>query len=373
MMESEAKCVAHYKQNFGDAQAMTNLVSVSSRREFLMTSTQMIAGAVAGSMLVKAQTEPDWPTISNRSEWQKARRRVLEGMQAVMGNLPEMKKGRVEIVEIEKEELQAFTRTKIKYRSPDGDFIPAYLLTPKNLKRTAPAMLCLHQTTKIGKEEPAGIGGNANLHYAKELAEQGYVCIAPDYPYLGENDFDPYQSGYISCSMKGIVNHIRAVDVLQSLPQVAKDRIGAIGHSLGGHNTLFVAAFDSRIKAMVTSCGFTSFGKYYNGDLTGWAGNRYMPLIAEKYGKDPARMPFDFPGILASLAPRPIFINAPLRDSNFEVSGVKDCVGMAESVYSRVFKARNSLMAVYPDTGHEFPTEIRKRAWSFLNQWLKSR
>lgn len=369
-MESEAKCAAHYKQNFGDAQAMTNLVRINSRREFLMSSAQAIAATVAGSTLVQAQRKLDWRTLRNQSEWQKARRQVLEGMQAVMGNLPEIKKGKVEIVEIEKEELQAFTRTKIKYRSPDGDWIPAYLLTPKNLKRIAPAMVCLHQTTKIGKEEPAGIGGSANLQYAKELAERGYVCLAPDYPYLGENDFDPYQKGYVSCTMKGIVNHIRAVDVLQSLPQVAKGRIGAVGHSLGGHNTLFVAAFDNRIRAMVTSCGFTSFGRYYNGDLTGWAGKRYMPLIAEKYGKDPAQMPFDFPDLLSSLAPRPLFINAPLRDSNFEVTGVKDCVKIAESVYSRVFKAKNSLMAVYPDAGHEFPSEIRKQAWSFLDQWL---
>ena len=45
-----------------------------------------------------------------------------------------------------------------------------------------PAMLCLHQTTKIGKEEPAGLGGNPNLHYALHLAQRGYVTLAPDYP-----------------------------------------------------------------------------------------------------------------------------------------------------------------------------------------------
>jgi len=41
-------------------------------------------------------------------------------------------------------------------------------------------------------------------------------------------------------------------------------------HSLGGHNTLVVAAFDERVKAMVTSCGFTSMRKYDNGNLAGW-------------------------------------------------------------------------------------------------------
>ena len=83
-------------------------------------------------------------------------------------------------------------------------------------------MLCLHQAIKMGKDEPVGLEGNANLHYAKELAERGYVCIVPDYPYLGENAFDPYQNGYVSCTM-GIVNHRRAVDVLQSLVRSRPD------------------------------------------------------------------------------------------------------------------------------------------------------
>jgi hypothetical protein len=91
-----------------------------------------------------------------------------------------------------------------------------------------------------------------------------------------------------------------------------------------------------------------------------------MPLIAEKYGKDPARIPFDIEGILVALAPRPLFINAPLHDLNFEVSGVRDCVDVAAPVYEKVFRAKERLVAVYPDVGHEFPVEIRNRAYRFL-------
>jgi dienelactone hydrolase len=307
--------------------------------------------------------------IHTRADWQRARAEILANMQLVMGPLPK-KRSPLEIIRLESEETSKYTRTKINYLAEPGDYVPAHLLIPKGQKRRAPAMLCLHQTTKIGKDEPAGLGGKPNLHYAKELAERGYVCIVPDYPYLGENDFDPYKHGYASCTMKGVWNHLRAVDLLESLPEVDKDRIGSIGHSLGGHNTLFVAAFDSRIKAMVTSCGFTSMRKYHNGDLTGWEGKRYMPLIAEKYGKDPARVPFDFPALLAALAPRALFINAPLGDTNFEVSGVRDCVDAAKTIYEKIFRADNRLAAVYPDAGHDFPAEIRDQAYRFLDQSL---
>ena len=166
--------------------------------------------------------------------------------------------------------------------------------------------------------------------------------------------------------MKGIVNHRRAIDLLQSLPEVDPQRIGVIGHSLGGHNALFLAAFDDRVKAIVTSCGFTSFPKYMKGDLSGWSHKGYMPRIADQFGKDPRRMPFDFSDILIALAPRAVFINAPLRDDNFEVSGVRDCVAAALLVYDKVFQAKKKLEALYPDSAHEFPKEVRRASYSVL-------
>ena len=208
-----------------------------------------------------------------------------------------------------------------------------------------------------------------NLKYALELAKRGYVTLAPDYPNFGEYTFDPYSNGYLSASMKGIWNHMAAVDLLQSLPEVDPERIGCIGHSLGGHNSLFLAVFDTRIKAVVTSCGFTSFYKYYGGDLTGWSHKGYMPRIATVYEKNPSKMPFDFTEILGAIAPRALFINAPVRDSNFEISGVYDCVNAAKPVYE-LFKAGDKLMMTNPDAPHDFPPEARNAAYQFLDREL---
>jgi Acetyl xylan esterase (AXE1) len=333
-----------------------------TRREFL----EAITSAPFFAQLTYPQERSDDTRLRNRRDWQAARDRILAAMQLVMGKLPAQEKRSVDVVKLKSEDLSGFTRAKIAYQSEPGDYVPAWLLVPRSLKRRAPAMLCLHQTTSIGKDEPAGLGGNPDLHYAKELAERGFVTISPDYPYLGENKFDPYKNGYVSCTLKGIVNHRRAVDVLESLPEVDTKRIGSIGHSLGGHNTLFLAAFDERIRIMITSCGFNSFKKYYGGDLTGWSGIRYMPLIGEAYGNTWSRMPFDFSDVLIALAPRPLFINAPLRDSNFEVSGVKDCVEKAMPIYGSIFRAKDKLVAQYPDVGHEFPRPIRESAYAFL-------
>jgi hypothetical protein len=148
------------------------------------------------------------------------------------------------------------------------------------------------------------------------------------------------------------------------------ERLGCIGHSLGGHNTLFVAAFDERIKVAVTSCGFNSFFKYMGGNLTGWSHKGYMPRIAEVYGRDPRKMPFDFTEVLAAIAPRAVFINAPVGDSNFEISGVKDCLNAAAPVYA-LHNAASRLAAVHPNCGHDFPAEARQSAYEFIDGILR--
>lgn len=310
--------------------------------------------------------------LKSAKDWNKQRDHILDAMQQVMGPLPDAsKKVPTDMQIIEDTQIEGIRRIKISFATEKNDRIPAYLLIPNGLKERAPAILCLHQTIKIGKEEPAGLGGSPNLNYALELAKRGYVTLAPDYPNFGEYTFDPYKNGYLSATMKGIWNNMAAIDLLQSLPEVDPDKIGCIGHSLGGHNTLFLAVFDTRIKAVVTSCGFTSFFKYYNGDLTGWSHKGYMPRIASVYEKNPAKMPFDFTEIIGALAPRAIFINAPLRDSNFEVSGVYDCVNAAKPVY-KLLKAPDKIVMVNPDAPHDFPPAVREAAYAFLDKELKA-
>ena len=167
-----------------------------------------------------------------------------------------------------------FIRKKISFATEPGDRVPAWLLIPDHATKPAvrtPAVLCLHQTIAIGKDEPAGLGQNRELAYARELAERGYVTLAPDYPNFGEYKINVYDLGYASATMKAIWNNMRAVDLLCSLDEVDPARIGVIGHSLGGHNAIFTALFDGRIKAVVSSCGFNAFPFYYKGNIAGWS------------------------------------------------------------------------------------------------------
>lgn len=163
--------------------------------------------------------------------------------------------------------------------------------------------------------------------------------------------------------MFAIVNHTRAVDVLAEHARVDAKKLAVIGHSLGGHNSLFVAAFDPRLKAVVTSCGFNAFAKYFGGNLKGWTSQRYMPRIAEVFHNSPREVPFDFTDVFEAIAPRAVFVNAPLRDANFEVSGVRDVAG---AVGARFPKER--LVVEHPDAEHDFPPDVRQRAYAFMKK-----
>ncbi|MFA7693163.1 MAG: alpha/beta fold hydrolase [Candidatus Hydrogenedentales bacterium] len=324
-------------------------------------------------LLCVQEKDGSYTAVESIETWQRRREHILENVCLVMGPLPDQARDTAPDYQLLEEiDTPRYKRQSIRYNAEPGPAVTAFLFLPHQQKETRPAMMCLHPTSSLGKRIVAGEGEKPNRNYASELAERGYVVLAPDYPGFGD-DVDArkglYEAGYVSCSMKGIWNHLRGVDLLASLPQVDPQRMGCIGHSLGGHNTLFLGLFDTRLRVLVTSCGFNSFTKYMGGDLTGWSHDGYMPRIADIYGSDAANMPFDFTEVVAALAPRTLFINAPLHDDNFEVSGVRDVIDSATPVYA-LYGAQDALHIRYPEAEHDFPTKERYEAYAVIDEIL---
>ncbi len=322
------------------------------------------------------QNEKNVP-IKTLAEWKGKKRTWKNNMAAIMGTLPSRENLAVpSLTYLDTVKENGFNRYRIRFDSDDTNEVTAYLYVPEK-SSSRPAMLVLHSTGDLGKKIVDGQGPLENRGIARELAERGYVVIAPDYPSFGEQmDHDFSKDGFPSGTLLGVWNHMRCVDVLSQMKEVDPDRIGVIGHSLGGHNALFTAVHDERIQAVVSSCGWTPFDYYdigeagterYGGRLGPWAQDRYMPAI-KKLLPD-AQLPFDFTDIIASIAPRPVFTNAPVQDSNFAVEGVKAAIAEIHPVYSWLgFPAH--LIVRYPDTGHDFPPAIRKEAYAFLDEFF---
>ena len=309
--------------------------------------------------------------VASPGDWERRRDAILAGMQAVMGPLPDRTRlppvGMKVTGEVKADGIRRLT---ISYQLGMGDRrVPAYLLVPDgdNAKRR-PAIVALHPTSNIGKGECAGLG-KEHSRYGIELAQRGYLVLCPDYPSFGDYVCDFSDHAFASGTMLGIVGHMRGIDLLQSLPQVNPERIGAIGHSLGGHNAMFLGAFDRRVKVVVSSCGWTPFADYFHGNLAGWCSPRYMPRIRDVYHGDPGAVPFDFYEVAAALAPRPFFSNSPLHDTNFDVAGVRKAEPEIRKVYE-LLGAAPAIEVVSPDCGHDFPKDLRADAYRFVDAAL---
>jgi dienelactone hydrolase len=310
--------------------------------------------------------------VKTVADWQKRKAAVLQAMQEVMGPLPGKDRRCPLDMKVEEEtDCGSYVRRLISIQSEPGQRVPAYLLIPKTLLdgkgKKAPAVLSLHPTHQLGFKVTVGLAKYQNSEYGRELAERGYVVLATPYPLLSNYNLDLKKLGYQSGTMKAIWDNIRGLDLLDSLPYVERGRYAAIGHSLGGHNSVYTAAFDDRIKVVVSSCGLDSYRDYMGGKIKGWTSDRYMPKLLDYKVED---IPFDFHEIIGTLAPRPVLIVAPISDTNFRYKSVDAVARSAGEVY-RLYGAAKNLRVEHPDVGHVFPKEMRDQAYRVIDAVLK--
>jgi dienelactone hydrolase len=320
--------------------------------------------------------------IESAAEWPRRRREILRGMQTVMGPWPgDDKRVPLDVDLVHEEDCGTYVRRLITYVSEPGSRVPAYLCLPKAVLQqpgqTAPAVLCLHGTDDIvGHGTVVGLGSRPNRQYAAELAALGFITLAPNYPRLARYQPDLAALGWQSGTLKAVWDNVRGLDYLTTLREVDASRgFGAIGHSLGGHNSVYTAVLDERITAVISSCGLDSFLDYYGGDPArwrpgqGWTQTLYMPRLAD-YREQLDQIPFDFHELIGALAPRRVVIIAPTRDHNFQAGSVDRIAAAAREVY-QLFGQPDRLTVLHPDCEHDFPQDMREHAYQVLQDVLR--
>jgi dienelactone hydrolase len=350
-----------------------------NRRAFLFACSAVLSHAQdrldRENLLLYHDQHGSIQRATNTRHWLLRRAEILKGMQSIMGPLPGADKQCPLDVRIEEEEvIGSYVRRLITYAAEPGSRVPAYLLIPRSALRTsrkAPAVLCLHPTdNEIGHKVVVEPGARVNRQYAAELAERGHVTLAPSYPLLANYQPDLRKLGYVSGTMKAIHDNRRGLDLLDSLAFVAKRGYAAIGHSLGGHNAVYTAVFDDRIRVVVSSCGLDSFVDYKGGDIRGWTSDRYMPRLLAYKDRLP-EIPFDFHELIGALAPRACLLSAPLGDDNFQWKSVDRIAASAHEVY-KLYGKQEHLSVQHPDCGHDFPSEMRELAYGLIAHHLRA-
>lgn len=246
--------------------------------------------------------------ITDLAGWNVKRAELRKAWLDLLGPMPD-RPANTAIKVLRTDELPDVVRQLIEYENEPGQMLQAYVLRPRQALpagRKRAGIVALHPTTNETIEPIAGLAGPEAKQTGLQLARKGFVVICPrnflwqDAKTLPEavEKFKARHPQTLGMH-KMLYDAQRATDILAGQPDVDPERLGSVGHSLGAKEVLYLAAFDERIKATVSS----------EGGLGLWSTNWEAPWYL-----GPAVKQLDFPRnhheLIALIAPRPFLVLA---------------------------------------------------------------
>lgn len=300
--------------------------------------------------------------ISTLDAWQRRRAGLEQLWRQWLGPLEVVRGHPPGVDVITEERVGDVVRQHLRYMAEPDVQTEAYLLAPREPRAKCPGAIVFHSTTPESIRQPAGLADVPEKHFGLALARRGFVAFCPRNFLWPETtriaaaeetrrfrQRHPRAKGIAKMLFDGQV----ALDILAARPDVDAARIGCIGHSLGAKEALYLAAFDQRITAVVSSEGGIGMA------MSNWD--------AEWYLGDQIRQP-DFARehheLIALAAPRPFLL---VGGDSADGAASWPWVSAALSVY-RLYGAPVRLGLLNHKGGHAVPTDVEPR----LLQWLET-
>ncbi len=269
-------------------------------------------------------------------------------------------------------EHDEFTVERLHFQSRPGLYVTGNLYLPKDRSEPAPTILyvCGH-----GRVKENGISYGNKVHYQHHggwFARNGYVCLTIDTLQLGEIEgihhgtyrYDMWwwlNRGYTPAGVEAW-NCVRALDYLETRPEVDADRLGVTGRSGGGAYSWWIAAIDERIKVAVPVAGITDLRNHVvDGCVEGHCDCMYMVNTYR----------WDYPLVAALVAPRPLLISNTDRDGIFPLEGVVHTFRAARRIY-QLHDAGDKVALNITAGPHQDTQELRVHAFRWFNHHLKN-
>jgi dienelactone hydrolase len=214
-----------------------------------------------------------------------------------------------------------------------------------------------------------------DLHPILALVDAGYAVLAYDQSGFGSrmSESGPFYDRYPHWSQMGrMVEDARAaVDALSKDPMVDPGKIYVFGYSMGGTVGLYSAALDSRIKGVVSICGFTPMrtdaAERGTGGVARYSYERpLIPRLGFFVGHE-AQIPYDFDELIATVAPRPVLVVQPQFDRDANVADVRNAVESARRVFG-LYGAASKLALDEPWDYNRLPTVTQNR----IVEWMRT-
>jgi len=275
----------------------------------------------------------------------------------------------------------------IVFESAPGLYVTGNLYIPSAHKGRLPAVLyvCGHATEvrtekDNGADRRVAYGSKVPYqHHGRWLAEHGFACLTIDTLQLGEIEglhHGTYREGMWWWQSRGYTpagvelwNAMRALDYLQTRPEIDPNRLGVTGRSGGGATSWWLASTDERIKAAVPVAGIGDLRahviageqeRFLRGCVTGHCDCMFFHNVGG----------LDYSHVIAMCAPRAVLLGNSDADPIFPVGGYRRPAEAARHVY-KLLGAENKLALMETKGGHTDTQELREGAFRWLNRWLK--
>ena len=310
--------------------------------------------------------------ITNRQQWETLRPKLHQQYLEMLGlwPLPERTPLTAQVTgTIERDE--GFRVEKLHFQSRPHLYVTGNLYLPKDARPGARLPAVLYVCGHSGR----GRDGNktAFQHHGMWFATHGFVCLIIDTLQLGEiaaihhgtYRYDRWwwqARGYAPSAVE-CWNGIRALDYLQSRPEVDPDRLAVTGISGGGAATFWIAAADERVKVAVPVSGMADLEEYVGEKVVN--GHCDCMFLINTFQ-------WPWTDIAALIAPRPLLFENSGHDTIFPMNANDRIRARLETLYGFYTNRTDRLfdIGVMPG-GHDDKVELRLMAYRWINWHLK--
>lgn len=272
--------------------------------------------------------------IRTLEDWQARREEYRRQLAAMLGLWPPPARTDLQARVAGTVELPDVTIDRVVFQASPGLYATANLYLPRQRQGRLPAVLyvCGHSPFRVNG---VSYGTKASYaHHGAYFARHGYACLVLDTLEYGEIEGDHHGTyyrdawwwnsrGYTPAGAEAWLS-IRALDYLQSRPEVDGERLAITGRSGGGAYSWWVAALDDRIKAAAPVAGITDLQNHVvDGVVEGHCDCMYVVNTFR----------WDYAQVAALVAPRPLLIANTDKDPIFPLEGVVRVHAQVRRIY----------------------------------------
>jgi dienelactone hydrolase len=317
--------------------------------------------------------DADLTEVKTLADWQRLRPQYRERMLEMLGLSPLPPKTDLRATVTGTVGGDDFIVETLHFQSRPGLYVTANFYRPRRVDKPLPTILyvCGHGNERSPDGKLSYGSKSSYQHHPAWFARNGYCCLILDTLQLGEIEGFHHGTnrlgwwwwlarGYTPAGVEAW-NCVRALDYLETRPEVDMKRVGVTGRSGGGAYTWWTSAIDDRPACFVPVAGITDLQNHVvDHCVEGHCDCMYM---VNTYG-------WDFGAVAALAAPRPLLLSNSDKDTIFPLDGVFRTHAKLKRIYA-LHSATDKLGLLITEGPHKDTQDLQVPAFRWFGRWLK--